>query len=201
VARRFVSKGDFVSTGQVLFELVDPEEMEVEFYLAERDSSLVEVGDTVDVRVAPFPDEVFTATVTVVSPTIDSQTRTLRVKAAVANETQRLRPGLFARADLGIALRSDVVMIPEEAIVLRADGSVVFRLVNQNEVERVPVTTGVYRDGWVEISEGLSPGDVVVVRGHSRLVDGSVVEVREADGSLPASSIDVASKSRTAQAE
>jgi membrane fusion protein (multidrug efflux system) len=201
VSRRLVSKGEFVSTGQVLFELVDPEEMEVEFHLAERDSSLVEVGDAVEVRVAPYPEEVFPATVSVVSPTIDSRTRTLRVKAAVANKQGKLRPGLFARADLGIAFRSDVVMVPEHAIVLRADGSVVFRIVNENEVERVQITTGVYRDTWVEVADGLAADDVVVVRGQNRLVDGSVVEIREADGSLPGSSIDLGQTSRTAQVQ
>jgi membrane fusion protein (multidrug efflux system) len=108
---------------------------------------------------------------------------------------------LFARADLGIAMRSDVMMVPEHAIVLRADGSVVFRLVNENEVERVQITTGVYRDGWVEISDGLTADDLVVVRGQNRLVDGSVVEIREADGSLPGSSIDLGKASRTAQVQ
>lgn len=199
VARRFVSKGEFVATGHALFELVDPQHMEVEFHLAERDSSLVELGDAVEVRVAPFPEEVFPAQVTVISPTIDSQTRTLRVKAAVENEEGRLRPGLFARADLGLNDRSDVAMIPEDAIVLRADGSIVFKLVNGNEVERVRITTGVYRDGWVEVASGLGPDDVVVVRGQSRLIDGNVVDVRQVDGS-PASFAGASEASQTAQA-
>ena len=90
--------------------------------MAEVDSSRVQPGQTVDVRVAPFPDEVFQATVTLVSPTIDPATRTLRVKATLANAEGRLRPGLFARADLGVSTRDDVLMIPEEAVLQRADG-------------------------------------------------------------------------------
>jgi membrane fusion protein (multidrug efflux system) len=199
VARRFCSKGEFVSTGKALFELVDPEEMEVEFHLAEKDSSLVEVGDAVEVRVAPYPGDVFSAVVTLVSPTIDPKTRTLRVKAEVDNRDGRLRPGLFARADLGIENRTDVVMIPEDAIVLRADGSIVFRLVGEREVQRVQVETGVYRDGWVEIEDGLAAEDIVVVRGHARLVDGAVVEVRTLDGGEPASFVDTGEASQTAQ--
>ena len=187
IARRYVSVGEFVSTGQVLFDLVDLADMEVEFHLAERDSSRVEVGDAVRIRVAPFPDEVFDASVSVISPTIDSQTRTLRVKAVVDNCESRLRPGLFARVDLGLAERGGVVMVPEDAIVLRSDGSVIFRLVNGNQVERVSVLTGVHRDGWVEVARGLALDDVIVVRGQARLVDGSVVEVRTADGREPTS--------------
>lgn len=198
VARRYVSKGEFVATGQAMVEIVDPSEMEVEFHLAERDSSLVEVGDAVEVRVAPYPDEVFIAKVTMISPTIDSRTRTLRVKAAVDNRDGRLRPGLFARANLGISERADVPMIPEDAIVLRADGSVVFRLVGENQVERVHVRTGVYRDGWVEVADGLGAKDIVVVRGQNRLIDGSVVDVRMADGSAPSSLVDGPTAAQTA---
>ena len=187
VGRRFVSEGEFVATGSPLFDLVALEDMEVEVHLAERDSSLVSKGDRVDVRVAPFPDEVFRATVTVVSPTIDPRTRTLRVKAKVENQEGRLRPGLFARADLGVNQRAGVIMIPEDAILVRSDGIVVFRMSSANEVERVKVVTGVHRDGLIEIASGLDKDDTVVVRGQTRLIDGSVVEVRTAQGKkLPA---------------
>ena len=186
LARRYVNEGEFVSGGARLFDLVALEDMEVEFHLAERDSSLVSEGHAVDVRVAPFPDEVFSATVTVISPTIDPRTRTLRVKARVDNREGRLRPGLFARADLGVAERSEVLMVAEDAILVRADGTVLYRMVGAGEVERVGVTIGVRRDGRVEIVEGLAPDDLVVVRGQARLVDGSKVDVRTAEGQKPA---------------
>ena len=186
VARRYVSEGEFVSKGAPLFDLVALEDMEVEFHLAERDSGLVTEGSRVEVRVAPFPDETFAATVSVISPTIDARTRTLRVKARVENREGRLRPGLFARADLGLTERRDVVMVPEDALLVRADGAVVFRLRGEREVERVAVETGVRRGGQVEIVQGLEASDRVVVRGQSLLVDGSVVDVRTADGQKPA---------------
>ncbi len=185
VARRYVSEGEFVAAGASLFDLVALDDMEVEFHLAERDSSRVSKGDRVDVRVAPFPDEVFAATVTIISPTIDPRTHTLRVKARVENRERRLRPGLFARADLGVSERQGVVMIPEEAILLRSDGSVVFRLVGPTEVQRIQISTGVHRDGLVEVVSGLASDDVVVVRGQTRLIDGSLVDVRTATGEKP----------------
>ncbi len=73
-------------------------------------------------------------------------------------------------------------MIPEGAILQRADGSVAFRMVGADRVERIVLTTGVFRDGRVEVVEGLDVGDVVVVRGHARLVDGAAVDVRTASG-------------------
>jgi membrane fusion protein (multidrug efflux system) len=183
VARRFVSAGDHVSEGEPLFDLVALDPIEVEFHLTERDSARVAVGDGVEVRVTPYPDEVFHATVHVVSPRIDPATRTLRVKARVENPERKLRPGLFARADLGVAVRERVAMIPEQAVLQRSDGSVVFVVRDGHHAERRLVRLGVFRDGRAEVVDGVSVGEQVIVRGSSRLVDGSVVQLRRADGS------------------
>jgi membrane fusion protein (multidrug efflux system) len=181
VARRYVSEGEFVQPGQKLFDLVALDPIEVEFHLAERDSSRVSVGAPVGVEVAPFPDETFRAEVTLVSPTIDPATRTLRIKATLPNPDGRLRPGLFARADLGIAVRENVAMIPEEAVLQRADGSVAFR-VAEGRAERRTIETGTIRDGLVEVRAGLAVGDTVVVRGQNALVDGGPVSLRDEKG-------------------
>jgi RND family efflux transporter MFP subunit len=182
IARRDVSRGEYVRTGQPLFELVALDPIEVEFAVAERDSARVAVGQTVQVRVAPFPEETFTGEVTVIAPTLDPRTRTLRVKAQVANADGRLRPGLFARADLGIAKREGALLVPEEAVLQRADGEIIFVVTAEDTARRVVVKTGVQREGRIEIVEGVAAQDHVVVRGHAVLVDGAPVIRRSLDG-------------------
>jgi membrane fusion protein (multidrug efflux system) len=184
VARRQVSRGEFVQVGQSLFELVALDPIEVEFHVAERDSARVAPAQGVDLTVEPYPGESFRGSVTVISPTIDPKTRTLRVEAQVANPDGRLRPGLFARVDLGVALRKGILLVPEETVLQRADGEVVFRTQEGNRVQRVTVTTGVHSEGMVEIVSGLGADDVVVMRGHAGLVDGVVVSPRNPDGTL-----------------
>jgi RND family efflux transporter MFP subunit len=184
IARRHVSQGELVSPGQKLFDLVALDPIEIEFRVAEVDSARVSIGGEIDVRVAPYPDEVFRASVTFISPRIDPATRTLRVKGVLVNPDGRLRPGLFARVDLGVSDRSGVPMIPEDAVLQRADGAVAFRLLEGDRVQRRVLSTGVFQDGYVEVLEGLAIGDLVVVRGHASLVDGAVVALRRADGSL-----------------
>jgi membrane fusion protein (multidrug efflux system) len=183
VARRTVSRGEFVNVGQPLFELVALDPVEVEFHLADRDSARAVVGQEVRVSVAPFPEEHFRGVVTVVSPTIDPRTRTLRVKAEIDNADGRLRPGLFARADLGVAVRRNILLVPEQAILLRSDGAVVYRSREGNRVERVIVETGEHHGGEVEVASGLAAGDLVVTRGQGGLVDGALVSPRNPDGS------------------
>jgi membrane fusion protein (multidrug efflux system) len=201
VARRYVSEGEFVQPGQKLFDLVALDPIEVEFTLPERDSSRVVMGQPVQVRVAPFPDEVFHAEVAVIAPTIDPVTRTLRVKARMANPDGRLRPGLFARADLGVAVRDNVAMIPEEAVLQRADGAVAYRVIEGARAERRAMRVGVIRDGRIEVIEGLAVGDQVVVRGQDQLVDGSPVSLRDKVGAPVSASPSVSATAKTKTAE
>jgi membrane fusion protein (multidrug efflux system) len=184
IARRHVSRGEYVEVGAKLFDLVSLDPIEVAFRVAERDSGRVALGQRVEVRVAPFPEEVFHAEVSIVSPTIDPLTRTLRVKAKLDNSDGRLRPGLFAKVDLGVATRENVLIVPEEAVLLRVGGPVVFRLNDESRVERRAVEVGINRDGFVELVAGVSPGDRIVLRGQSRLADGELVAPRTREGEL-----------------
>jgi membrane fusion protein (multidrug efflux system) len=185
VARREVSRGDYVRTGQSLLEVVALDPIEVEFNVAERDSARVAPGQPVTVTVEPYPNEKFVGAVSAVSPVIDPRTRTMRVKARIPNADGRLRPGLFARTDLGVAKRSGVVLVPAEAILQRADGEVLFTVGPDDRAKRVVVKTGVQRDGRVEIVEGLAPDAQVVIAGQAGLVEGAAVERKSAQPSAP----------------
>jgi membrane fusion protein (multidrug efflux system) len=184
VARRFVNVGEYVQPGKELFHLVALDPVEVEFFLAEIDSSRVAVGQQVEVRVSSHPDEIFRAEVSVVAPTIDPQVRTRRVKATLPNPEGRLLPGTFARVDLGVATRAGVVLIPKEAVQIAADGAVLYRLVGDDRVERLVIETGAHHDGLIEVRGGIAAGDWIVVRGQGALVDGSPVTLRRPDGEV-----------------
>lgn len=182
VARRYTNVGEYLGVGVPLFQLVALDPIEVGFSVAEVDSARIVVGNEVEVSVAPYPSERFTAHVTVVAPTIDPSTRTLRVKAELPNPDLRLRPGLFAHVYVGVARRSNVMMVSESAILQRAEGAVLYRLVDGDRVERLVVEPGVQLGDLVEVRTGLVPGDQVVVRGQRDLVHGVAVSVRKRDG-------------------
>ena len=177
VVRRMVSLGEYVQVGRSLVEIVSLNPIEVEFRVAEIDSSFVRLGQEVAVHVAPYPDRSFGAKVTVISPTIDPNTRTLRVKAVVDNAEGLLRPGLFARADLGLSVHEGVAVVPSSAVLQRVDGSVVFVLDGADRATRRVVQLGSFQEGRVEITKGLRAGDRVLVRGHADLLDGQQVRL------------------------
>ncbi len=197
IAERRISAGEFVQPGTPLFELVALDPIDAEFRLPEADASRVALGQEVAVRVAPWPNQVFPAAVRFVAPTVDPDTHTLLVRAALDNAERKLRPGLFASVDLGVANRAGVIVIPEEAVLQRADGEVAFRLTDDLRAERVSVETGDHLDGVVEVTSGLGATDRVVVRGHYSLVDGVRVQPRTPDGQ-PATDLAVSGTGGTA---
>lgn len=187
VAQRMVSRGEYVVPGTSLYDLVAMDPIKVEFHLPERDSGRVTLDQPVAVRVAPLPDRVFEARISMVSPVIDPRTRTLRVEARLANPEGSLRPGLFARIDVGVARRSGVVIVPEESVMQRALGPIVFTVDDDSRVHQRDVRTGNHRRGAVEIESGVQPGEWVVTSGQSRLLDGLMVRTqRRAEPFRPA---------------
>jgi len=182
ISRRHVSVGEFLNVSMPVLEMVALDPIEAEFSFSEQDSGHVRLGQTIYVELAPFPDLVFEAEVTMIAPTIDPQTRTLRAKALLSNSQGLLRPGLFAHVTLGMESRQNVTMVPEESLLQRVDGTVLYRLVEGNRVERIVVESGVLRDGMVEIKEGLSVGDFVIARGQEQISDGGVVSLRSTEG-------------------
>ena len=182
ISRRHVSVGEFLNVSMPVLEMVALDPIEAEFSFSEQDSGHVRLGQTIYVELAPFPDLVFEAEVTMIAPTIDPQTRTLRAKALLSNSQGLLRPGLFAHVTLGMESRQNVTMVPEESLLQRVDGTVLYRLVEGNRVERIVVESGVLTDGMVEIKEGLSVGDFVIARGQEQISDGGVVSLRSTEG-------------------
>ena len=182
VARRSVELGEFVQPGKSLFELVAMSPLEAIFSLTELDTERVRLGQRVEIRVGAFPGRTFDGRVAFIAPTIDPNTRTLRIKAEIDNIEGLLRPGLFARMSLGVAERPNVLMVPAEALIQRAGGTSVYRVTDaegdEGRVERISVEVGSTEGDFVEVRGTLRPGDKIVRRGHGGLANGMAVVVR-----------------------
>ena len=169
--------------GKSLFELVSLDPLEAIFSLTELDTERVRLGQTVAISVGAFPERNFRGVITFVAPTVDPETRTLRIKAQVDNSGELLRPGLFARVSLGVDRREGVLMVPAESLLQRVGGASLYLVRTDGEgeevVERVSVETGTTAGDMVEIRGGIRAGDRVVRRGHGGLANGMVVVVRE----------------------
>jgi membrane fusion protein (multidrug efflux system) len=176
---RMVGIGQRVEDDEGLVAIASIDRLQLIFTVPETAVALARQGGEISIRVAAFPGESFRGKVFFVSPTIDPATRRLVLKAWIANSDHRLKPGMFANVDVEVAKRHGALLVPEAAMVYDRNGTYVWRLIEGDVVQKVPVEVGVRQAGEVEIREGLAPGDRVVSAGTHKVMAGDRVRVAE----------------------
>jgi membrane fusion protein (multidrug efflux system) len=183
---RNVNLGDYVKDGADLVNLEDTSSLYVDFRLPERYQGKLSAGQKVKVELDALPGQGFEAKVQALDPLLDANGRSVAVRAVmVASPGSLLRPGMFARTTTVFATTDAALLIPEEAILPQGGKQFVFVLDAQGDggdkkwqSRRVEVKLGVRREASVQVLDGLSVGDTVVVAGQQRLQkDGTTVRV------------------------
>ena len=190
---RQINVGDYLKDGADMVNIEDIEAVLLDFRLAERFQAKVKPGQKAQVTLDALPGRKFTAVIQAVDPLIDANGRSVGVRGCIDNRQMQLRPGMFARVNAVFGERADALIIPEEAIVPQGGRSTVVKVVsgpNKDELvsERVTVKIGLRQPGKVEILEGLSLDDSVVIAGQQRLQkDGTLIRIIDTSkGQAPA---------------
>jgi multidrug efflux system membrane fusion protein len=112
---------------------------------------------------------------TLIDNSIDAATGTIHLKAQFANEDERLWPGEFVNVRVILSVRRSVPTVPSQALQEGPDGYVVYLLDPGETVHRKSVKVVAIQDGIAVVTEGLAPGERVVVKGQYRLIEGALV--------------------------
>lgn len=185
---RNVSPGDFVTTDTRIVNLEQTDPLKVDFRVPEIFLSALAQGQRITLEIDAYPGEPFLGTVRALNPLVDAAGRAVVVRAEIANDEGKLRPGLFARVHLTLAERHNALFVPEQAIQPQGDKTFVFRVADDGgkSVARLtPVVLGARRGGEVEVMQGLAPGDIVVDAGLLKIRDGVPVQILPAADVAP----------------
>ena len=180
---RQINVGDYLKDGADMVNIEDIDAVLLDFRLAENFQTKIKPGQKAQVSFDALPGKKFTAVVQAIDPLIDANGRSIGVRGCIDNRQMQLRPGMFARVSAVFGERENALVIPEEAIVPQGGRTFVVKVVpgaNKDEQisERVAVKIGLRQPGKVEVLEGLTLGDTVVVAGQQRLQkDGTMVKV------------------------
>lgn len=177
VAERLVRVGNLVELHQPVYRVTSYDPLLAVLHVPERELNVLRAGLDVSVRLDALPDEVFTGTVTRISPVVDPATGTFRVTAEIADPHGRLKPGLFGRVDIVYDTREGVPVIPRTAVITEDEQEHVFVIGEDGNVERRAIRLGYERNGIIEVLDGVQPGERVVTAGKGSLSDGARVEV------------------------
>jgi len=178
IQTRTVETGQYLATGAVLATLLQRDPLLLKFQLTEADAPRVKVGMSVNLALRETT-RTYTAKVTLVSGSADPASHLVPVTAQI-EETEHvfyLRPGVACDVTIPVGATRQAAVIPELSIRASERGFLAYVVQDNVAKERV-VQLGMHTgDGFVEVTQGLSPGDILVVHGADPLNDGSLVKI------------------------
>lgn len=178
LASKMVDIGEWVDSGDTLFEAVDIDHVDVVVEAPDKSVGMIRIGAEAQVTLDGYPGKDFSGKVSAVSPKADIKTRSFTVKISVDNPGALIKAGMVARAKLSLENgEKSVLMIPHDAVVWRGQRAEVFTVNSKDEVFAVPVTLGRQDGEFVEACCDLSVGQAVIVTGNEILKDGMTVIV------------------------
>jgi membrane fusion protein (multidrug efflux system) len=160
---RSVSKGSYITPADIITTIEQLNPVKIECSLPEKYSSEIKEGKILNFTVAGNPRQ-HTAKVYARNPSIDINTRNLKIRALADNSRQELSPGGFANVQFPLNIIGEAMMIPTYAVVPILKGQQVF-VVRDGKAMPVKVNTGVRTDQYVQITEGLVSGDTIILTG------------------------------------
>ena len=159
--------------------------LEIRLYVAERFISKMAMNLPCEITLDAWPGDIFQGSISEIAPTVDPASRTMEVRINVDNEDSKLKAGMFAKVKIITEHKDNIVKIPATAMLNRFGEQYVFVIASDYEnpqqkvVRKRTVTPGILIDGILEIQNGLSADEEIVVRGQTLLEDGAWVNIIE----------------------
>jgi len=174
VEKQIVSTGDFVKIGDPLLQIISKQKLRAHLPLPENIAAKIHAGIKVRLSTPTSTEEVI-STIRELKPLISETSRAVDVIAYVTDQAG-WQPGASVKGEIILGEHANAVLIPEQCVVLRPAGEVVYLVKNGLAIQRI-VKTGMRQDGKIEIIEGVSAGEVIAKDGAAFLTDKAKVKV------------------------
>lgn len=171
-----ISIGAYITPNDIIANLVQTHPLKLDFTVPEKYASKIKIGQTITFSIDGV-EAAIPAKIIAIDPKIDEDLRTLRVRATASNSQGRYLPGMFVRVELPLGDEKSL-MIPSEAILPILKGKKVFVMKDGKATEAI-ITTGLRTDTEVQVLEGLSEGDSVVVSALMTVKEDLPIAVRQ----------------------
>lgn len=177
VGKSKVNPGDYAVVGQSIVTLTDTKHLRVEYNVPEKYFPLLKRGQDVNITTSTYPGRTFIGKLSFISPTINTDNRSVSLYADVPNDDNALSAGMFVKVTQFLGNANHILMVPARSLVPVLDGEQVYKIVN-GKAQAVNVTTGKRTEKNVEIIKGLLPGDNVITDGQLKIQNGVPVKVK-----------------------
>lgn len=173
---RQAEEGEWASAGQKLLTVVDNSLLYVDCDVAEQDIGILRLGMTLSVSIDSL-GETCEGRITYISPSMDADTHSYKVRLTLDSQGGRILGGMFARTEVTAVQREHTLYVPKEAVGDDNGKKYIFLIDEEGRARKAYVTLGLINDDSMEILSGASEGDQVAITNISRLRDGMEVEI------------------------
>ena len=171
-----VSSGEMISPSIPLLSIIDVSRIFVKVGISEKDISKIKEGQKVNLEIDAFPEEKFRGEVVSKSVAVDQISKALEVKIEILQPEVDIPIGVFARGDILVKTNQYALIIPASALTRKKGGIYVY-VIEEGVARQKEVVLGIIQDERVEILDGLSEKEEIVVLGNQELEDGLKVDV------------------------
>ncbi|AQQ71784.1 Cation efflux system protein CusB precursor [Limihaloglobus sulfuriphilus] len=172
----YVRPGDLATPRAKLLKMMDTSSLVVRAGLPESSAAQIRKETEAVVRLDAFPGKTFNAKIARVYPRIEMESRTRIIELKIV-EPVELIPHLFARVSVQGRVVDDALVVPDSAIIATPRGSRIVYVIEDGKAHMRQVKTGLEQQEYIQITEGLKGGEIVVVAGNLNLKDGAAVQV------------------------
>jgi RND family efflux transporter MFP subunit len=195
VLNRMIAEGDVATTGQAIFEVANMIGFEIRVFLPVQDWSLVQIGQTVSMRLSSRGSDIAEGIVSRKSPQLNPTTGLGEVVITLTEASSSVYQGALVQASINLQTKENVVVIPRSAMVEKVDtyiepetGTIELdrsfsAFINQGDsiAVRRELVLGIEQGDRIEVLEGLNPGDGLIITGQRSLENGSRIRVSGGD--------------------
>ncbi len=181
IENRMISAGDYVKLGDPLFQLVSNRHLRAHLPFPESAAPRLMLGQPVQITSPQAPDKVFNTKISEIRPAVAESSRALDVIVDL-DGAGLLRAGGSVNASVQIAAKAAALLVPEQSVVLRPAGKVVYAIVDadgKKTAQQRIVQAGAKKGGMIEILSGLQEGELVAQDGAGFLTNGATVSIKE----------------------
>jgi RND family efflux transporter MFP subunit len=177
---RQVSPGALVGPTSPIITLIPPQ-LEVDVNVDEAQLGNVQPGQAVQVTVPAYANQPFAGTVSAVAPAVDQKTRTSAVHIQPLDPQGKLKPGMLATVSVAVADKQDALLLPRAAVSTSGTLSpntqtTIVTIDPSGHAQHVPIQIGLATDSMVEVTRGLSDGQLVAIGNTGGVTDGEIVQ-------------------------
>jgi len=165
ITQKMAIAGMKVMPGEKLFDIADLSSLFALADIYENELPLIKVGDAVQLTLAYLPGRTISSQVDYIYPTINADTRTVKVRLKLGNPDNKLKPQMFANVEIKIN-RGKRLLIPEAAVIDTGRSIIAYVDLADGSFEPREIKAGLRSDGWIEVLQGLREGENVVAQAN-----------------------------------